>query len=330
MQPKCPIKRRSIRLLHAVHELHKQGYQNLAGYFYMSASGFHWRLELKNFHQLYINKKGEIEHFNIARFEQANHSSGDSGNSYFGWEDAKTASARELAELIKSRFPRLIEACHGQNFEYAGWFTYMLGFAEQQALPKFFADYSVPIPDKIHTTDNQVTITAPPHQALKTVNGINFLWAQAPNIERDWHTAYRPLIDSINKSEISQYPQYPIHSNETIEHGAYWEGAIYFLSSVMRYKSEVDYIRDRIQTTSRWKEFEAIFNSEGQLHLFDAHMARVALKDNPDKLTAHVKQTCEESLRDIQLMYQRTPYKYPNPYFGGNNPLHLTALSDCC
>jgi hypothetical protein len=54
------IIRRSTRLLAAVHELHKQGYQNLAIYTGMSISGFHWRLQLCDFYDVTVG----VDHLN--------------------------------------------------------------------------------------------------------------------------------------------------------------------------------------------------------------------------------------------------------------------------
>ena len=327
MQPKCPIKRRSVRLLHAIHELHKQGFQNLAGLFYMSPTGLHWRASLKPFSELYVKDDRDIRCTSELSYETANHSSGDTGNLFFGWNDAKHLTARELANLIKQRFPRLLALCKGDNFEYAGWFTYMLGYAEREALPVYFHDYCSPTKEKIFTTDQKTTIISPPHQVLNVKDDIEFIWAKMPDLTNaDWHNAYHSIIDAINRCEIQRFPKYPSHTIDTIAHGAYWESAIYYLRTVMNYTSESDYIKDRITRNSRWKEFEIIFDSEGQLHLLDAHMARVAMKEQASKLSSTIKTECENSTSDIELMYRATPYKFPNPYFGGSNPLHLAKL----
>jgi hypothetical protein len=55
-------------------------------------------------------------------------------------------------------------------------------------------------------------------------------------------------------------------------------------------------------------------------------MARVALKMNSQEMSEQLKVECRNSLRDIQLLYQDNDYPFPNPYFGGNNPLHLASL----
>jgi hypothetical protein len=70
---------RSTRLLAAVHELHKQGYQNLAIYTGMSNSRFHWRIQLCDFYDVTVG----VEHLNEPNksllYEQIFHLSGESG-----------------------------------------------------------------------------------------------------------------------------------------------------------------------------------------------------------------------------------------------------------
>jgi hypothetical protein len=315
-----------MRLLNAIHDLHRQGYQNLACYFSTSPSGFHWRLELKHFDDLYINLNGDIYDLHTYDAEQTLHSSGQNGNDYFGWDDAKNANAYQLAELIKRRFPRLLAQCKGSNFEYVGWFVYMLGQAELERLPVFFLEYNDPQKGKIFSTESQVLLTAPPHQKLNKKGDKEWLWLPEIDISKDWHTAYQPIIDELRGQELRKYPKYPSQTDDLFEHGAYWEGAIYYLKTVMNYSNEATYINERINTTTRWEEFELIYNSEGQLHLLDAYLAQVALKYYKSEMSAQTVKNCYQSFDDIKLLYRETPYLFPNPYFGGNNPLHLTSL----
>lgn len=324
------VTRRSARLLNAVHELHKQGYQNLACFCYISASNGEWSLKLAPFSEIYVARTGELAMTDEAMHEISCHSSGTCGNQYFGWKDAVGASARELANLIKRRFSLLIEQSKGENFKYAGWFTYMLGFAEQGALPVFFMDGINLVTGKVKTTADGIMIDSPPHHVIQHVNGLEFLWASEPDVECDWHASYYPVIDSMHKTKIPRFPKYPSHTTDLIAHAAYWEGAIYYLRKKLGYRCEHHYIKERVYTNSRWREFETIFDSEGQLHLLDSHLARVALKYSEAELSEPLKKECRESLTNVRLMYQECDYKYPNPYFGGENPLHLTRLVDVC
>ena len=126
-----PIIRRSVRLLYAVQELHKQGFHNLACICAMSPSGMDWRISLHPFQNLYFDEDGFVRSTKIFGHERVSHSSANGGNCYFGWEDAKDLTARQLAERIKERFPELIAASVGENYAFCGWFTHMLGIAER-------------------------------------------------------------------------------------------------------------------------------------------------------------------------------------------------------
>ncbi len=56
-----PIIRRSTRLLAAVHELHKQGYQDLAVHTSMAPSGAGWRCKLAAFDYLQWDGKAWVD-----------------------------------------------------------------------------------------------------------------------------------------------------------------------------------------------------------------------------------------------------------------------------
>jgi len=294
----------------------------------MSSSGAHWRLELKHYDDLYEDEKGEIRQEVNNDAEIANHSSGQNGNDYFGWEDGKNANVRELAELIKRRFPRLVERCKGNNFEYVGWFAYMLGEAEREKLPVFFLEFNEPEVGQIFSTLAGEKLISPPHTKLQVKHELKWLWVSFLDISKDWHTAYRPIIDALRTRAISRYPKYPSHTKDIMQYGAYWEGAVYYLQKLMGYRSEHDYIHDRVYTNTRWREFEAIYNSEGQLHLFDAHMGRLALINSRAEMNPKLIKECEKSLTDITSMYRDKEYPNPNPFFGGDNPLHLSRLRE--
>jgi hypothetical protein len=70
--------RRSVRPLAAIHELHKGGYQNLTVYVEMSGSGYHWRLLLFLFENLYIDENNQITSKPQAEWQQVYHSPGES------------------------------------------------------------------------------------------------------------------------------------------------------------------------------------------------------------------------------------------------------------
>ena len=135
-----PIVRRSQRVLAMLHELHKQGYQNLGVYSGYSPSGGHWRCMIAPVHHLRVDNGG-LELLQSDEALVAHHTSGTSGNHYFGWEDAKHDTARELAAKFLQRFPALANAGMGRNYVYAGWFVEVLGRSEEGELPVAFGDY---------------------------------------------------------------------------------------------------------------------------------------------------------------------------------------------
>lgn len=130
--PSSPLVRRAIRVLRMVHELHKAGFQRLRVLPYSNDSGTAWRAEIT-----YVDNVGDdgfstIDHDpdevgKVARYSTAQ------GNQYFGWMDAATADARELARLFLKRFPHLCNLGQGLDWAYAGWLVDVIGWAEQSS-----------------------------------------------------------------------------------------------------------------------------------------------------------------------------------------------------
>lgn len=56
-------------------------------------------------------------------------------NHPFGWRDAGDDDARALAAKMVERFPELLAECVGRDWEYAGWFTELMGWVEAGFLP---------------------------------------------------------------------------------------------------------------------------------------------------------------------------------------------------
>jgi hypothetical protein len=127
--------RRAIRVLSMVGELHKAGYQQLRIAAGMSPSGIHWRCHITPAVNVQTNGWEPID-WNSG---VANYSSSD-GSSYFGWTDAPSKNARELAQLFLERFSDIARLGVGSDYEYAGWFVRVLGCAENGDLPIFFSD----------------------------------------------------------------------------------------------------------------------------------------------------------------------------------------------
>ncbi len=158
MRSENPIVRRCQRLLLMVHELHKRGYQRLRIAPSMAPSGLYWRC--------HIVASRDTTSIHGALIDQYGHSleavySSGQDNEYFGWKDAKTDTARQLADKFIERFPELAQAARGKDYEYAGWFVEMLGIIESDGLPFAYAEYCPPWhTGRLYVTDSDTT-TAP-------------------------------------------------------------------------------------------------------------------------------------------------------------------------
>lgn len=120
--------RRCIRVLAMVHELHKAGYQQIRIAPFIHEIGA-WRCPVT----FARNLRTDVDDYQmIIDYDQAPQytSASVSDGSYFDWEDSKGLNARELAIKFIESFPRVVELGKGQDWEYAGWFTSLLGYTE--------------------------------------------------------------------------------------------------------------------------------------------------------------------------------------------------------
>jgi len=283
-QSQQPIARRSTRLLAAVHELHKQGFQNLTIYTSIAPSGLHWRCQLIPLHHLAIEGDCVEVIADNCSYEPAHHSSGDGGNLYFGWEDARSDSARTLAEKINDRFPRLMVISAGRNYGYTGWFTEMLGFAEIGALPVMWRENYSPEPGQIASTNDKVRTPVPPIPPSWMFQGKRQSYKPGPHLkpDDDWHTAYQRIINNWRSSEIALLPAYPVDTCNLYEHGDYWEGAIYYIQNIMGFTRIDDFLAElerRDSNSERWATLRWTWDNQGQFIYLKAFLVRHMLQD---------------------------------------------------
>ena len=130
-------KRRALRILRLVHELHKQGYQLLRIVPGMSPSGCYWRCA--------ITPRSNVLRSHGAMLSDderlvAHYTSGQD-NEYFGWTDAAQDDVQQLAAKFTERFGEIVAASHGDDWNYAGWYVRMLGYAERELFPVSYADW---------------------------------------------------------------------------------------------------------------------------------------------------------------------------------------------
>jgi hypothetical protein len=136
--PADASRRRALRVLTMVAELHKVGYQRLRIAAGMSPSGTHWRCSITPMDNVHVNGWEPVDwDRNVAHYSTAD------GSRYFGWQDAARKSARQLAQMFIERFPHLAASSAGRDRAYAGWFVGTLGAAENGRLPIIFADGNV-------------------------------------------------------------------------------------------------------------------------------------------------------------------------------------------
>lgn len=334
---KDAVIRRCVRLLAAVHELHKQGYQDLAVYCPMAPSGTSWRCRLLPFDQLQWDGEmwSELPEDGV---ESARHSSGHLGNEYFEWTDARSDTARDLAERVKLRFPRLMARTRHLNFEYSGWFAYMLGEAEQGHLPVMGADYQEDNRKRLATTTPGVWIKGPPLFSMVGVKGKKYYFTRPPHLKpgNDWHEAYKSHVMMWQNDENGRgcpLPQYPVDAANTFELGAYWEGAIYYIQTILgftdirRFLSAMEIGSER---SDQWDIFFLVWNSEGQLIYLIAFLIRQLLAE-PHKyvLEPSERDYWEQRLRSLEFQTHHhwvQSGRPPNPFYGGGNPLHLGLI----
>ncbi len=137
-RPEGQDQRNALRLLGAVHELHKQGWQLLRIHSGMAPSGCYWRCAI--FPNILTPKQRERFYKKVSPTNLvARYSTGD-GRQYFDWADCAQDDSRHLARKFLERFPKLCEMGRGRDWAYAGWFTEMLGHAENERFPICFWD----------------------------------------------------------------------------------------------------------------------------------------------------------------------------------------------
>ena len=329
------LTRRCVRLLAAVHELHKQGYQDLAAFCCLAPSGASWRCKLVPFDCIQWDGNSWIT-IPETDAEFAHHSSGSVGNEYFGWTDAKSDTARNLAEKIKTRFPRLMNQAQGLNLKHAGWFSYLLGIAEQGHLPIMAAEYKAASRDRLATTTSDVWAEGPPFFSMWQFRDKWFYYTRPPHLRPgdDWHTAYRKLILEWQNTRLRcPLPQYPIETRNIFELGAFWEGAIYYIQSILGFtdiRRFLATLEAQTEHSEPWDIFFHVWNSQGKMMYLSAFLIhRLMREHNKYRIEQAERVGWEQRLNNFEC-HTRQQWiesgKPPNPYYGGGNPLHLGLI----
>ena len=150
--------RRAVRVLAMLGELHKMGFQRLR--FFTADRGIGLRLYINSVDRFKQEHGAEM----VNDWGSALYVSGMK-NQYFGWTDATTDTARQLAAKFMVRFPELTERGRGSDWAYAGWFQQVLGLAERGYLPLVQVDWTTDTPDgyiQMMGPTEGVTVPNPP------------------------------------------------------------------------------------------------------------------------------------------------------------------------
>jgi len=116
------------RTLRMVSELHKKGYQGLRIYPYQGSVG-PWRLEIYPYVDFSSDNSLILKHTRESKITPARHSAGS--DDYFFWSNSSNYNARQLADKFEKKFATLCHFTKGRDWEYAGWYTELLGEVEK-------------------------------------------------------------------------------------------------------------------------------------------------------------------------------------------------------
>lgn len=167
----------------------------------------------------------------------------------------------------------------------------------------------------------------------------------------DWHNA---LVPTVNRAvsrlgtvrrplSVPEYPlRYGVEQHDLLyEVGSYWEAAIYLIKGKIGARHMLTHLK-LLESSPDRASFQdslllAVWNSHGQLKWLKAHLIReeyLAFTDVPQESHEHIRRySTEIKNADLQWLanfveqHHEEGLRYPNPYFGGTNPLHLGLVS---
>jgi ADP-ribosyl-[dinitrogen reductase] hydrolase len=145
-----------MALLRMLEALHREGYQRLRVYPYLSPSGAYWRAEIAPASAFHSAIDPPRDQGRIARYT--------TGNSwrFFDWPDARRVPVEDLAIMFKSEFRDLCVAGQGSDEPYAAWFSGLLPRAAGGELPIFAADWPLNLSRGVPMTNGREYDLPPP------------------------------------------------------------------------------------------------------------------------------------------------------------------------
>lgn len=147
------------RVLRMIAELHVRGYQRLRMVPHLYAVGT-WRCGITWVDNICSDHGAVACDWDFRATPQ--HTSA-AGRAVFGWEDGRHVTPSRLAEMFLQRFPDVSALGRGQDWEYAGWFSWMLHETFPDCLPVAFGEYlDVPPGGLIAIDGRPRRLTSPP------------------------------------------------------------------------------------------------------------------------------------------------------------------------
>lgn len=331
IEPK--LLRRTIRLLRAIQLLHKHGYEQLGCTFTAGENIESWTLAICHVNNLLVDNKHCVVTMINERENVYIHQLGTEGNDYFGWKDVKSASVDELALIILKRCSSLVSSCRGENVTNVGWLTQLMGFVELHGQLPYASINKLHIePSWTFPLGKPHLVTLPPGTKLYSSKEADYRYEKV-DVDQgcDWHVAHLNIVTNITSQSVWVLPEYPAKTLDVTEMGAYWEGAVYFVFKHLRITSLQDFLlflEDKPEKYPMGIWFYRIYDSSSQLDFFVAFVVRELLQKSKDNNLSNLQIRWQKWLKYFENKHRPNkgePHYY-NPYYGGNNPLHLGMI----
>lgn len=145
------------KVLRLVQELHVLGYQRLRIAPGMSASGMDWRCAITDRANTLRVHGARMRDWDLC----AHYTTGQK-RKYFGWTDVAHARPIELAQRFLERYPEIAESGRGEDWQYAGWYLWMMHLTYPRAFPYAYADWPIPTHQIPTSGDRDVFVPLPP------------------------------------------------------------------------------------------------------------------------------------------------------------------------
>lgn len=128
------------KILRMVQELHVLGYQKLRIAPGIAPSGMHWRCSITPCSNTLRSNGAMMKEWDLS----AHYTSGQ-GSQYFGWTDRTHSRPIDLAHTFIQRFPQIAQDGFGADWDYAGWYVWMMHLTYPDSSPYAYAYGEIPI-----------------------------------------------------------------------------------------------------------------------------------------------------------------------------------------